>query len=623
MKNEKEFLDKRDASFRIGQFPSSIPSLDSSIKDYSRQLTNIFLKDKVFFDGLEQELLASLGSMGQEKFVSYARKKRSQRSPEDQLPSSKHLSPRFGSAHENFFDCDLENKPFPVETVVEKKENVDKSLQSKPSTDLLVQATSFLKESVIDYPDCDSEIMRGLDDDLDRCFEKKDRTSAIQLDKTEEILKGELTDKTDSSFSDSMAKYGTGMSSALEGKKENIFLADDQGISLKSKEDMLTLDIQSLEKSPVDDCGISLTESPKKRLGSHSAIDDDLGLDFGDIEKELLSISGCANRESDSRDQEKKSSDIEKSESQGPVFDLKKIVRFEEYPKDMDELVISSLLVDEEKLSLEKVNHSLEQDIATLSFEEGGKKYLFNSNTEGIARGISINRDCSLGDDVHRENMFSAPEISVDGFHEGSSLVSPALKSNSKRDVAQNRKFWLIGYILIVVGCGIYWFFQLHREISFANEKPLIVNAIKDPMKVIPSSSEEENDTSFNQVHEVYDRFSGEKPSSPKLNTLFNLQEKPIDFRGQNQETSHYKSPSIIENSIRDIQAVSQVSVAENEDRSRSESIIVEKEIPQLSQQSSFLMDNKENFQGVDSLQINLSKLKGNIPVPRSYSNRS
>ncbi|PWL04740.1 hypothetical protein DJ468_00410, partial [Candidatus Liberibacter asiaticus] len=83
-------------------------------------------------------------------------------------------------------------------------------------------------------------------------------------------------------------------------------------------------------------------------LGSHSAIDDDLGLDFGDIEKELLSISGCANRESDSRDQEKKSSDIEKSESQGPVFDLKKIVRFEEYPKDMDELVISSLLVDEE-----------------------------------------------------------------------------------------------------------------------------------------------------------------------------------------------------------------------------------------------------------------------------------
>ncbi|WP_052038606.1 hypothetical protein [Candidatus Liberibacter solanacearum] len=110
------------------------------------------------------------------------------------------------------------------------------------------------------------------------------------------------------------------------------------------------------------------------------------------------------------------------------------------------------------------------------------------------------------------------------------------VENHLKKDPVNSRKLLLIGYIVLVIGCGAYWFFQLHREIDYAGRDPRIINATKDPVKVLPDSSVDENDASFNKVNEVYDRFSGKKPSSPKQKKLLDLQEEPMNIPAANKE---------------------------------------------------------------------------------------
>ncbi|MFV0256791.1 hypothetical protein [Candidatus Liberibacter solanacearum] len=567
MKNKKEFLDKRNDSFQAGQLHSSVPSLESSIKEYSKKLTDSFLKDTLFFDGLERELISSLDDIGKGKTISYGRTSQNRLSTVNQsllnLRHSKNVCSGFGSvdrplrtpafsalanSNEKLSGKDVKNQSCST-TILDTFE----TLETASDIDLRLHSGSSQKTSETRFVECDSKITHDLNDKLDDSLDKSHQINSFQSireEKQDLILKSKLSNKKDSSALplDSLEELETDETVASFPDKQrgrDVFLDNSQDISVKSKK-IPSVNIESVGKLETDDCYLFQRNSQQRRkIESDCTVDDDLALDLGGIEKELLLISNSDKVSNASMsfdepvNQQKVSFDAQKTKEEHLFFDLKKIVDIEESPKELDDFPVSSLpLVDEETTSVENANLSLEKEMSALSFEEDSKKSFPHNNFEGIEQGLSLNEDYALGEETNDRNLFSSQEssIDIDADHHDSLLTSSTVENHLKKDPVNSRKLLLIGYILLVIGCGAYWFFQLHREIDYAGRDPRIINATKDPVKVLPDSSVDENDASFNKVNEVYDRFSGKKPSYPKQKKLLDLQEEPMNIPAENKE---------------------------------------------------------------------------------------
>ncbi|QTP63713.1 hypothetical protein HUT03_01045 [Candidatus Liberibacter africanus] len=561
-------------------------------------------------------MLLSLGNVEKGKFSSYNKAECFDPSPAHRI-SAKSDDDRYyvknpaisslANAQEKLLDDNVEEQSFPSKVISKETSVVDESSRSKPH---------------INSSEYDLEIVRGLDDDLGNYFDKNDQIHAIHPDGKEKFFNSQLTNKNNDIDS---------LNSAVDCENIISFVPKGEGtfphaVSSKLKNNIPSLDIKSSEKLQTGDCDLLLNNPSKKIEKNDSVLDDDLGLDFEDIEKELLSISSNSDEKSspevfldDLVHQKKHSSDVEKSKDKDLVFDLTKIVRFEEHPRELGGFVSSSLLLEEEKILIKNVHDSLGQDNYALS-EERGKSFFFKDNSASVERESFLNKDQVLANDTHHEKIVASSEDSVGVLEDDFKSVPPTLNSDSDvtKDSAQNKIFWLMGYILIVVGCGVYWFLQLHREIDFSSGGPRVVNASKDPLKVVPNLSEGENDTFFDKVHEVYDRFSGKKPSFPKQTKLIDSQEKPVDLQTSNQDKDQKVQDE--KSNIEGIssQETSHISDEKNKNSSSLESIVITEENPPLSQKSNFLSDNKEISSEGGALPVDGIKLQSSIPLPSS-----
>ncbi|MEG8099366.1 hypothetical protein [Candidatus Liberibacter brunswickensis] len=607
MKNNKELPHKKSDFIQMGQFSPPV------IEKCSQQLADVFLKDKVFFDGLERELILSLRNIDKGKLESYNNNTSvfQNSSVNQSLSNDSHLYPKSDVTYnslnmpilssnlsEKSLNYNLENKSCAYKFISKNAADIDEVLHP---------------ESDINDLDLNSEIIHGLDEDLD----EKHKINPINLDEKEKILNDQLKNKSSIDSSITVKKIGEIKSYPPEEK--NIFLDCIHDNPLKSEKNVSSSNIQHTEKLQVDDSDLSLKGTSKKNLEPASAIEDNIVLDFEDIEKELLSVSHSDEISNpdllldDLVNQKKSSSSIEKD--QDLDFDITKIVKFENFPEELDNFIMP---FSEEKISIENLNCSLEQDIAALSFEERDNKE-FSDDSRVIEQEFSVKKDNVLENEFHQENIFSSLNTSVDDFQCSRPSSSNNIYDNVKKDSTHSRLFWLIGYIFIVVGFGIYWFFQLNREIDFASGGPRIINASKNPLKVFTNDVlDKENNASFDQVHEVYDRFSGKKPSFPKQTELLDSQEKPVDLLTIDKAKTNNESRNILDNATNDIQSILQVSDKNNKDESRLESIIIKDENPQLYKKSSFPLDNKGSYEELDYRQVDNKKTQGNIPLPSS-----
>ncbi|WP_052038607.1 hypothetical protein [Candidatus Liberibacter solanacearum] len=443
MKNKKECLDKRNDSFQAGQLHSSVPSLESSIKEYSKQLTDSFLKDTLFFDGLERELISSLDDIGKGKTIFYGRTSQNRSSTVNQsllnLRHSKNVCSGFGSvdrplrtpafsalanSNEKLSDKDAKNQSCST-TILDTFE----TLETESDIDLRLHSGSSQKTSETRFVECDSKIAHDLNDKLDDSLDKSHQINSFQSireEKQDLILKSKLSNKKDSSALplDSLGELETDETVASFPDKQrggDVFLDNSQDISVKSKK-IPSVNIESVGELETDDCYLFQRNSQQRRkIESDCTVEDDLALDLGGIEKELLLISNSDKVSNASMsfdepiNQQKVSFDAQKTKEEHLFFDLKKIVDIEESPKELDDFPVSSLpLVDEETTSIENANLSLEKEMSALSFEEDSKKSFPHNNVEGIEQGLSLNEDYVLGEERNDRNLFSSQESSMD-----------------------------------------------------------------------------------------------------------------------------------------------------------------------------------------------------------------
>ncbi|MBL0849198.1 MAG: hypothetical protein EU981_03880 [Candidatus Liberibacter ctenarytainae] len=533
MENEKEFLYKKSDSDQKRPFPFSANSLDPSIKRLSNQLVDGFLKDTNFFNSLEKELMSSLKNIKEKRFSRHTKNfsdfvpsdaKTPTRSPE----STHSLKYPQGKKTDIFLDG--------------------------TSSDAVLQSSQALHQQTGNTVSVDSGISDSGDkvDSLEESCQISPPHSVDWKENEKPLVNGQLS-KDASGYTAScnssakMEKCGK-IASCEDGKKENdIAYNADQAVLLNSKKDITNLKDKSLGSNQVKNMHSLHGGIQEEELCSDGDVNDNFKLDIGDIEKELLSIShqektSLTNASPDHLDhQEKSISHVQGVQEKDLVFDLNKIIDFEDYLeklKDIDILVLSQES-EEEQPSSEEVKYSFDKSDSASCAKNKLQEIKQNSHSDLLQE--DVNKDLHL----YSKNVADSTMVHHNEELKSSTISPQDAVPQTEKYQGKNRRFWLKIYILIVIGCGFYWFFQLHREIDSIEKDPRIINAIKDPIKMIPSESTEVKGVSFNQVKEVYDRFSGKSPSSPEQKKLLDLQEVPIDFSQKNGDNEHYQSRDI------------------------------------------------------------------------------
>ncbi|MBY7649437.1 MAG: hypothetical protein C4617_02830 [Candidatus Liberibacter europaeus] len=547
MENKRYFLKQRDDYDQKRSFYSSSKSVDYAVKIFSDKLVDGFLKDKSFFDGLEQELIASLRNLGNRKQKSDVYTKITDRADlsDMSLSNSKKYFGFSDSNHnlranstssisdKNDIISDVDKKCTPVDPISEKRSSTGYvPLNTLPGNDLLSSPLSIKNTSEINNIALDSNVSDDFMDGAGTC--QSDSSQHIGAkDSKHRILNSKLpknnadTDHYTLGFSDKLNKCETVSSFTTNKEEKNIYQDSSEDIFLKPKKNITNLDIESSNRLPIN--GLNLSKNNLKKLESNydNDVDNDFELDIGDIEKELLSVVHPKNVSSsafqDTKVHKDKISsanrDVEKDNS---FFDLNKITDFEESLELLNDVNMPvPSLIDEEKLCHENVDNS---------FGQGESASFFANKSQATNQAVSsTENDFLQGYGGKDNNLLSSNDVSFVEDNK-SQTKSSTIENQFEQDPARNKRLWLKGYIIVVIGYGIYWFFQLHQEMNYYSGDPQIITAIKEPVQIVPDISAEQDAAAINQANEVYDRFLGKKQPSPKQAKLLDLKEVPIDF---------------------------------------------------------------------------------------------
>ncbi|AHA28209.1 hypothetical protein [Candidatus Liberibacter americanus] len=560
MESKLGFFDKRNGCISQKKDISSSNELDSNIKILAYKLADGFLKDKIFFDDLERELLVSLSNLSEGNISCYDTAKKSTRSPllDKSLSNLKKSYKSFNKnsvsdvnyafpvVDENNRVCgsDFDKNNVPVaSSVLSKKENIDyKKLNSSLENNSENSASFDQSKVTTNYSKLytSTSVTGDFVDELDDCLEKSfkadyDNYIKPEIDKDPVLnnkLSEDVNDSTNSNFSRTLNDFDNIISFKKNKEENNVIFKDD----LKNIAISNDVSSRSLQTS-----GFHLSNQSERKIETsfypENDVDDSLKLDINDIEKELFSVAsfpkGVPHSGEFSFDNQEKFGIT--SEGNSIIFDSNKIINFNRLPEVLNDnnMPIPSLF-DDEKACIDNMSFNydkVDNDYSFQNVSNGIKRDNLRSDTKGY-EDLNFNNDVYSGEDLTKI------ELSTTGN-----------KHDKGVTIIRSSRFWLIGYVTVIIILGFYWFFQLHREVEYYTGNTHIISAIKDPVQIIPSESED--DISDNQVSEVYDRVTGKKPSSPKQTRLLDSQEKPVDLYNINKDKRNHVSSSIVRNNIK------------------------------------------------------------------------